>query len=113
MLRVIFLSLLSLILPLQDISAGDVGKVNPYGKFLSDSRGLIEIEMATLETKNTYDLHDVLIKVTGLPAFQHGIDGKVLKYAAVPAGSGFNLQYKKRRHRAQSDFSSRQSLVTP
>ncbi|MBL4606548.1 MAG: hypothetical protein JKY01_01800 [Pseudomonadales bacterium] len=70
-------------------------EVSPYGKLLTDSYGVVKVEMANLKTKNEYGLYDCLVKVTGLPAFQQGIDGKVRLYRAVPAGRGFNLQYEK------------------
>jgi len=70
-------------------------EVSAYGKLLTDNIGIVKVEMANLKTKNEYGLHNVLVKVTGLPAFQHGIDGQVKLYQAVPAGGGFNLQYEK------------------
>lgn len=64
--------------------------VNPYGKYL-EGDGL-KIEIATYLEKNKDGLNDMLVKVTGAAAYEAGIDGKTLRYTAVPAGTGYNLQ---------------------
>jgi len=67
--------------------------VNPYGQYFSGDG--IEIEMATFTEKNESGLHDVLLKITGAPAEQAGIDQQVIRYVASPAGTGFDLQFEK------------------
>lgn len=68
-------------------------KVNPYGKFFTDADHDLEVEMAIIEGKNADGLQDVLLKITGAAAYTEGIDGKVLRYRAVPAGTGTNFVY--------------------
>lgn len=68
--------------------------VSKYGfKFVDDSQG-ITLEMAVFKEKNDDGLHDVLLKFTGMPVEQDGIDGTILKYKTIHAGSGQNFQYK-------------------
>ncbi len=64
--------------------------VNPYGKFLEGDE--VEVEMAQFAARNTEGLYDVLLKMTGAAAFKAGIDGKTIKYQAVPGGTG--VDYK-------------------
>lgn len=64
--------------------------VNPYGKYL-EGDGL-KIEIATYLEKNKDGLNDMLVKVIGAAAYEAGIDSKTLRYTAVPAGTGYNLQ---------------------
>lgn len=64
--------------------------VNPYGIFLEGDG--VEIEMALYAAKNADGMHDVLLKMTGPQAFNAGIDGKTIKYIAVPGGTGVDYQ---------------------
>lgn len=66
--------------------------LNPYGKFLEGDG--VEIEMAQFVAKNKDGLNDVLIKMIGANAFSAGIDGKVLKYQAVPGSTGVDYRYE-------------------
>ncbi len=67
--------------------------VSPYGfKFVSED---MEVEMATFTEKNADGLNDVLLKITGPAAYEEGIDQKVIRYTAVPAGTGVDFTYKK------------------
>lgn len=65
--------------------------VNPYGKVYSGEG--TTVEMAILKEKNADGLNDVLLKITGADAYDEGIDGKVLRYTAVHAGTGVNFNY--------------------
>ena len=65
--------------------------VNPYGKYLEGED--VEIEMAQMAAKNADGLYDVLLKMRGAAAFNAGIDGKTIKYRAVPGGSGVDYQF--------------------
>lgn len=67
--------------------------VNPYGKFFADRDDDLQIEMALIEGKNANGLQDVLLKITGAAAYTEGIDGKVLRYTAVAAGTGTNFEF--------------------
>jgi hypothetical protein len=71
----------------------DQSEVNPYGMFFEGDG--VSVEMATFTAKNTDDLHDVILKITGHAAAQAGIDGKAIKYSAVPAGTGTNFTFEK------------------
>ena len=71
--------------------AADDSVVNPYGKaFVGEG---VEIEMALFSKKNKAGLQDVLLKITGGPAHDEGIDGKVIKYTTEPAGTGVNFNF--------------------
>ena len=65
-----------------------------YGKVFRSKEGSITVEMVSSKEKNTDDLNDAIIKVTGPEAEQENIDGKVIYYRAEPAGTGFNLMYQ-------------------
>jgi hypothetical protein len=66
-------------------------EVNPYGKvFVGDG---VTVEMAILEGKNAAGLNDVLLRITGSPAHDDGIDGKTLRYSASHGGTGVDFQY--------------------
>jgi hypothetical protein len=69
--------------------------VNPYGKYFTSSEKDISVEMALIEGKNEDGLQDALLKITGAEAHNEGIDGKVLRYKAVPAGTGTNFNFQK------------------
>ncbi|MFZ6874331.1 hypothetical protein ACO0LF_19915 [Undibacterium sp. Di27W] len=64
--------------------------MNPYGKYLEGED--VEVEVAQFAAKNTDGLYDVLLKMRGAAAFNAGIDGKTIKYRAVPGGSGVDYQ---------------------
>lgn len=64
--------------------------MNPYGKYLEGED--VEVEMAQFAAKNADGLYDVLLKMRGAAAFNAGIDGKTIKYRAVPGGSGVDYQ---------------------
>ncbi len=68
--------------------------VNPYGVAFKSAQGGLEIEMAVYNKKNKHGLRDVLLKITGQAAHEAGIDGKVIRYNAVPGGSGVDYQYQ-------------------
>lgn len=68
----------------------DTAVVNPYGKFFEGEE--VEVEMAQFAEKNANGLYDVLLKMTGAAAFKEGIDGKTIRYQAVPGGTGVNYQ---------------------
>lgn len=68
--------------------------VNPYGKYFADHDHAITIEMAIFEGKNENGLSDVLLRISGAEAHNEGIDGKVIRYKAEPAGTGVNFQYE-------------------
>ncbi|MBL7544793.1 MAG: hypothetical protein JNL11_13330 [Bdellovibrionaceae bacterium] len=75
-------------------------KINPYGKYFK-GEGL-EVEMAVFTEKNSHNLHDAIIKISGELAVAEGIDGKCLKYKAVPAGTGVDFKYQvKKDHRSR------------
>jgi len=67
--------------------------VNPYGQFFSGEG--VEIEMAIFNEKNENGLQDVLLLFTGREAYTAGIDNKVIKYKAVPGGTGCDYLYEK------------------
>jgi len=71
-------------------SMAQTAVVNPYGKYLEGED--VEIEMAHFAAKNANGLYDVLLKMRGAAAFNAGIDGKTIKYTAVPGGSGADYQ---------------------
>lgn len=75
-------------------------KVNPHGMYFTDSEKQITVEMALVDGKNEDDLQDALLKITGAEAHNEGIDGKVMMYKAVPAGTGTNFVYSKGRKEA-------------
>lgn len=87
-------SLLCLALPTIAL-AGDKVKVSPYGKVFRSHDGDLKVEMAVLDAKNDRGLNDVLLKFTGQPAHEEGIDGKTMLYKAVKGGTGVDFQYKK------------------
>jgi hypothetical protein len=64
--------------------------VNPYGQYLAGDG--LKIEIATYLEKNQHGLNDMLVKVTGAGAYEAGIDGKTLRYAAEPMGTGYVLK---------------------
>ncbi len=65
--------------------------LNPYGKYFK-GEGL-EVEMAVFNEKNSHNLQDAIIKISGELAAAEGIDGKCFKYKAVPAGTGVDFKY--------------------
>lgn len=73
------------------LSAAEKAEINPYGQMLIGDG--VSVEIATFAEKNKDGLYDVLMKITGGPAFEAGIDGKVIKYTAEPAGTGYNLKF--------------------
>ncbi|VAX26742.1 hypothetical protein MNBD_NITROSPIRAE01-251 [hydrothermal vent metagenome] len=76
--------------------AGDKAAiVSPYGKFLSDSSGFVQVELATFEEKNERGQRDVILKMKGFGPYEAGIDGKAIRYKTVPAGKGFDFRYEK------------------
>lgn len=68
------------------VLAADQVVMNPYGTLLSSST--LEVELAQFAQKNKDGLYDVLMKIRGSSAFIEGIDGKTIKYQAVPAAGG-------------------------
>jgi hypothetical protein len=70
-------------------------KMSQYGKSFKETNGDLTVEIAPVATKNEDGLQDALIKISGPAAEQDGIDGKVMYYVAVPAGTGFNYVYMK------------------
>jgi|TARA_B110000046_G_scaffold42953_1_gene47749 hypothetical protein len=68
--------------------------ISKYGFMFTDHSQGITLEMAVFKEKNDDGLHDVLLKFTGMPAEQDGIDGKVIRYKTIHAGSGQNFQYE-------------------
>ena len=75
----------------QPAPADKKAEVNPYGQAFAGSG--VTVEMALFTAENPEHLHDVLLKITGGPAYQEGIDGKIMKYAAVHGGTGVDFQY--------------------
>jgi hypothetical protein len=68
-------------------------KVSPYGK-VYDGNG-VTVEMATFVDKNSAGQNDVLLRIQGAPAFEAGIDGKVIRYFTKPGyGGGTDFTYK-------------------
>ncbi len=67
-------------------AASSALEVNPYGKVYEGDG--ITIEMAMLAQKNEAGANDVILRITGAEAFNDGINGKVMKYTARPAGAG-------------------------
>lgn len=61
-------------------------EINPYGKIYIGEG--VTIEMAMLAQKNAAGVNDVIMRITGAEAFNEGIDGKVIRYAARRAGAG-------------------------
>ena len=68
-------------------------EINPYGKIYVGPD--LTVEMGLFAAKNEHALHDALLCLRGGPAHAAGIDGQVLRYAAVPAGTGTNFDYRK------------------
>ncbi len=68
-------------------------KVNPYGKVYQGDG--LTVEMVIFDYKNADGLSDVLLKITGGPAYTEGIDKKVIRYRAEPAGTGTDFKYQK------------------
>lgn len=67
--------------------------VSPYGKVF-DGEG-ITVEMATVVAKNQVGQNDVLLKISGAPAFEAGIDGQVIRYftkAGYQGGTDFTYK---------------------
>lgn len=75
-------------------STADDSPVSKYGFKFVAAKGGLTLEMAVFKDKNDKGLHDVLLKFTGMPAEQDGIDGTVIKYKAIHAGTGQNFQYQ-------------------
>lgn len=69
--------------------------VNPYGKYYSDSLGLIGIEMAFFRDKNESGNYDVIVIPRGLLAYQHNLDGKAMHLKTSPGGKGLDFSYDK------------------
>jgi hypothetical protein len=84
-----FLSVLTLICA-TPVFADTPPIVNPYGRFYEGDG--VEVEVAQFVAKNQHGLQDVLLKITGAHAFNDSIDGKTLKYQAIPGGNGINYQ---------------------
>jgi hypothetical protein len=78
-----------------EATSKDALSVNPYGKYFTSSEKDITVEMVLIDGKNEDGLQDALLKITGAEAHNEGIDGKVLRYKAVPAGTGTNFNYQK------------------
>ncbi len=68
--------------------AFDDFKVNPYGKFFTDSNGLLSVEMAIKDEKNASGLHDVVLRMRGFYAYEAGIDNQALLYQTRHSSSG-------------------------
>lgn len=66
--------------------------INPYGEILTGDE--LKVELVYMKEKNEYDLYDVLLKITGEPARQAGIEGKVIKYDAIPQGFPGDFDYR-------------------
>lgn len=64
--------------------------VNPYGSAF-EGEG-VEIEMAQFVAKNKAGIRDVLLVMRGANAFNAGIDGKTLRYEAVPTANGVDYR---------------------
>jgi hypothetical protein len=82
--------------------------VNPHGQiFVGPAHSLLEsslltkdgaqapnqVEIALLEEKNSHGLRDALIQIFGQAAASAGIEGKVIRYSAVPSGTGVDFRY--------------------
>jgi len=74
------------------VFAADAAIVSPYGEFFIGDG--VEVEMAEFVAKNEDGLKDVLLKMTGANAYNAGIDGKTIKYQAVPGGTGVDYQFE-------------------
>ncbi len=68
-------------------------KMNPYGKYMKGSQSTI-VELGYFAEKNENGLQDLLIRATGKPAVDEGVDGAVLKCKAVAGpNGGVDYQY--------------------
>lgn len=74
------------------LEAASRPEMSAYGKVLSGVG--VTVEMASFKEKNDDGMSDVLLKISGNSAYDEGIDGQVLRYSAVPSGTGVNYQFK-------------------
>lgn len=94
----VYLIIASLLVISSVASALDDFEVNPYGKFLSDSNGLLTIEMAIKDEKNASGLHDVVLLMRGYYAYEAGIDNQALLYTTRSASDGVDFKIKHHDH---------------
>jgi hypothetical protein len=84
-------------------------EVEPYGKVyvgpasrdselalivIQKATPSVVAEMAVLKKKNEHGLSDVLLRIRGALADRAGIDGKTLRYKAVPGGTGCDFTFR-------------------
>lgn len=65
---------------------------SPYGKVYESAD--VTAEMAIFRGQNDLGANDVLLKLTGQPALEAGVDGQVIRYRAKPySGGGVDYVY--------------------
>ncbi|MDH5178980.1 MAG: hypothetical protein OEZ39_02725 [Gammaproteobacteria bacterium] len=67
--------------------------LSKYGKVYENRQAQLTVELVPYQEKNKAGLQDVLIRISGPDAEADGIDGKIIRYRPVHAGTGVNFQY--------------------
>lgn len=72
-------------------STGKECKVSEHGQVFKSVDGGLTVELAVCQGKNDDGLQDALIRITGAPAEEEGINKKVIFHKAEHAGTGYDF----------------------